>query len=60
YMASNVFAVLIWYRRVFGGPDQRVTWRVWTFPGLVRWTWLLSGPVLWGLAFCLLGWEPLA
>jgi hypothetical protein len=60
YTASNVFAILIWYRLVFGAPDQRVTWRAWTFPGLVRWTWLLSGPVLWGLAFCLLGWEPLA
>jgi hypothetical protein len=60
YTASNVFAVLIWYRLVFGAPDQRVTWRVWTFPGLVRWAWLLSGPALWGLAFCLLGWEPLA
>jgi hypothetical protein len=60
YTASNVFAVLIWYRLVFGAPNQRVTWRAWTFPGLVRWTWLLSGPVLWGLAFCLLGWEPLA
>lgn len=60
YAASNVFAVLIWYRLVFGAPGQRVTWRVTSFAGLVRWTWLISGPALWGLSFCLLGWNPVA
>ncbi len=58
YTASNIFAVLIWYRRVFGAPGQRVTWRITAFAGLARWTWLISGPVLWGLSFCLLGWNP--
>jgi hypothetical protein len=58
YTASNVFAVLIWYRLVFGAPGQRVTWRITSFAGLVRWTWLISGPVLWALSFCLLGWNP--
>jgi hypothetical protein len=58
YTASNVFAVLIWYRLVFGAPGQHVTWRITSFAGLVRWTWLISGPVLWALSFCLLGWNP--
>ncbi|NDJ78684.1 MAG: hypothetical protein GYB65_20735, partial [Chloroflexi bacterium] len=47
YAVSNVFVVLVWYRLVFGAPGQSVEWRVWTFPGLVRWTWLALGPVLW-------------
>jgi hypothetical protein len=56
YAASNVFIVLAWHRLVFGLPGQRVTWRVTTFPGLLRWVWLLLGPVLWGVSFTLLGW----
>ena len=60
YAASNVFIVLAWHRLVFGVPGQRVTWRVTTFPGLLRWVWLLLGPVLWGLSFTLLGWGVVA
>lgn len=60
YAASNVFVVLAWHRVIFGAPGQRVIWRPWTLPGAVRWLWLAAGPVLWGLSFCLLGWNPLA
>lgn len=59
YLASNIFVVLIWYRLMFGEPDQRVNWRFWTLPGVLRWTWLMLGPVLWGLSFLLLGWKTL-
>lgn len=59
YMLSNVFAVLIFYRLLFGAPDQRVIWRPWTLPGLMRWTWLLLALTLWGIAFTQLGWRPL-
>ena len=59
YAASNVFVVLAWHRLLFGEPGQPVTWRPWTLPGAVRWLWALSGPVLWALSFCLLGWNPL-
>lgn len=59
YAASNIFVALAWYRVVFGAPGQSVEWRVWTLPGLVRWAWLVLGPVTWLLSFTLLGWSPL-
>mgnify|MGYP001230887262 CR=1 FL=1 len=60
YAASNVFVVLAWHRLVFGLPGRPLDWRPVSFAGLLRWVWLLAGPVLWALAFLLLGWEPLA
>lgn len=59
YTASNVFVVLAWHRLVFGTPEGPGAWRVTTFPGLIRWTWLGLGPALWALSFLLLGWRPL-
>ncbi|MEL7675675.1 MAG: sigma factor [Chloroflexota bacterium] len=58
-MVSNVFVVLAWHRLVFGEPGQIVQWKLASFPGLIRWLWLLAGPALWLLSFLLLGWEPL-
>jgi hypothetical protein len=59
YTVSNVFVELAWHRLVFGTPDRPGGWRLTTFSGLVRWTWLGLGPVLWALSFLLLGWQPL-
>jgi len=59
YAVSNVFFVLVWYRVLFGTPEQPVTWRIWTLPGLLRWAWLAAGVVLWVFAWLLLGWQPL-
>lgn len=58
-LASSVFVALAWHRLVFGEPGQIVRWKLASFPGLIRWLWLLAGPALWLLSFLLLGWEPL-
>jgi hypothetical protein len=59
YLMTNVFLLLTYHRLLFGQPGQSVSWRVWTFPGFLRWTLLLLMPLQWGMTYLLLGWNPL-
>ncbi|MBN1681874.1 MAG: hypothetical protein JW966_16465 [Anaerolineae bacterium] len=58
YMLANVFAILTYYRLLFGAPDQPVSWRVRTLPGLLRWILLIFAPVTWALMWLQLTRDP--